>query len=33
MKKYMHTSEVEEVRKRERKHRVITIEKARRTTY
>ena len=33
MKRYMHTSEVEEVRKRERKHRVITIEKARRTTY
>ncbi|MBP5249651.1 MAG: sugar ABC transporter permease [Lachnospiraceae bacterium] len=31
MKKYMHTSEVEEVRKRERKHRVFTIEKKRRT--
>lgn len=33
MKNYMHTSEVEEVRKRERKHRVITIEKARRRTF
>jgi len=28
MQKYMHTSEVEEVKKRERKHRVFTIEKA-----
>lgn len=27
MQKYMHTSEVEEVKKRERKHRVFTIEK------
>ena len=33
MKRYMHTSEVEEVRKRERKHRVFTIEKKRRATY
>ena len=33
MKRYMHTSEVEEVRKRERKHRVFTIEKKRGTTY
>jgi len=28
MKKYMHTNEVEEVKKRERKNRVFTIEKA-----
>lgn len=28
MKNYMHTNEVEEVKKRERKHRVFTIEKA-----
>lgn len=28
MKKYMHTNEVEEVKKRERKHRVFTIERA-----
>ena len=28
MQKYMHTNEVEEVKKRERKHRVFTIEKA-----
>jgi len=33
MKKYIHTNEVEEVRKRERKHRVFTIEKAPRRTY
>ncbi len=33
MQKYMHTSEVEEVKKRERKHRVITIEKAHRRTF
>ena len=28
MKRYMHTSEVEEVRRRERKRRIFTIEKA-----
>lgn len=33
MKRYMYLSEVEEVKKRERKHRVITIEKARRRTF
>ncbi len=33
MQKYMHTNEVEEVRKRERKHRVFTIEKAPRRTF
>lgn len=33
MKKYMHTNEIEEVRKRERKHRIITIEKAPRRTF
>lgn len=33
MQKYMHTSEVEEVRKRERKHRVFTIEKAPKRTF
>ncbi|MCQ2537912.1 MAG: sugar ABC transporter permease [Lachnospiraceae bacterium] len=33
MKGYMHTSEVEEVRKRERKHRVFTIEKKPRRTF
>ncbi|MCR5823849.1 MAG: sugar ABC transporter permease [Lachnospiraceae bacterium] len=33
MKKYMHTNEIEEVRKRERKHRVFTIEKAPRRTF
>lgn len=33
MKGYMHTSEVEEVRKRERKHRVFTIEKAPKRTF
>lgn len=33
MTKYMHTSEVEEVKKRERKHRVFTIEKAKRRTF
>lgn len=33
MQKYMHTSEVEEVRKRERKHRVFTIERAPRRTF
>lgn len=33
MKKYMHTNEVEEVKKRERKHRVFTIEKAPRRTF
>lgn len=33
MKGYMHTSEVEEVRKRERKHRVFTIEKRPRRTF
>ncbi len=33
MKKYMHTNEIEEVRKRERKHRVFTIQKAPRRTF
>ena len=33
MKKYIHTNEVEEVKKRERKHRVFTIEKAPRRTF
>ena len=33
MQKYMHTSEVEEVKKRERKHRVFTIEKAPKRTF
>ncbi len=33
MKKYMHTNEIEEVRKRERKHRVFTIEKKPRRTF
>lgn len=33
MKRYMHTNEVEEVKKRERKHRVFTIEKAHRRTF
>jgi len=33
MKGYMHTNEVEEVRKRERKHRIITVEKPRRRTF
>ncbi len=33
MKKYIHTNEIEEVRKRERKHRVFTIEKAPRRTF
>lgn len=33
MQKYMHTSEVEEVKKRERKHRVFTIEKAPKRNY
>ncbi len=33
MKKYMHTNEVEEVRKRERKHRIFTIQKAPRRTF
>ncbi len=32
MKRYMYLSEVEEVKKRERKHRVITIEKARKNS-
>ncbi len=33
MKKYMHSNEIEEVRKRERKHRVFTIQKAPRRTF
>ena len=33
MAKYIHTNEVEEVKKRERKHRVFTIEKAPRRTF
>jgi len=33
MQKYIHTNEVEEVKKRERKHRVFTIEKAPRRTF
>lgn len=33
MTKYIHTNEVEEVKKRERKHRVFTIEKAPRRTF
>lgn len=33
MQKYMHTNEVEEVKKRERKHRVFTIEKAPKRTF
>lgn len=33
MQKFMHTSEVEEVKKRERKHRVFTIEKAPKRTF
>ena len=33
MQKYMHTNEVEEVKKRERKHRVFTIEKAPRRNF
>ncbi len=33
MQKYMHTSEVEEVKKREHKHRVFTIEKAPKRTF
>ena len=33
MKNYMHTTEVEEVKKREHKRRIITIEKARRRTF
>lgn len=33
MKNYMHTNEVEEVKKRERKHRVFTIEKKPRRTF
>ncbi len=33
MKGYIHTSEVEEVKKRERKHRVFTIEKKPRRTF
>lgn len=33
MSKYIHTNEVEEVKKRERKHRVFTIEKAPRRTF
>ena len=33
MQKHIHTSEVEEVKKRERKHRVFTIEKAPKRTF
>lgn len=33
MKGYMHTNEVEEVKKRERKHRIFTIEKKPRRTF
>ncbi len=33
MKKYIHTNEIEEVKKREHKHRIITIEKAPRRTF
>ncbi len=33
MKGFMHTNEVEEVKKRERKHRVFTIEKAPKRTF
>lgn len=33
MQKYIHTNEVEEVKKRERKHRVFTIEKAPKRTF
>ncbi len=33
MQKYMHTSEIEEVKKHERKHRVFTIEKAPKRTF
>ncbi len=33
MKKYIHTNEIEEVRKRERKHKVFTIQKAPRRTF
>ena len=33
MQKHIHTSEIEEVKKRERKHRVFTIEKAPKRTF